>query len=272
MIGWKQERVTEDVNKPYYYVGYMYSSSSLYTKDNGSWATSSIAGTGATSQAAITGSLARFAIYGDNLYALTNSQMKVFSINGAPALINSAWTNWQAETLFISGNLMFAGTRSGLIIYSLTTPSAPKQISTFNHLYSCDPVVVEGNKAYYTMRSGNNCGQSVSGMGVVDITDPTKPVELSFFALSSPNGLGIDNNRLFVCDGNNGLKVFDATNPLKLLENQIATFSTVQATDVIPYNNILILIGQTGLKQYDYTDIHNIKLISTIPISSFFAD
>lgn len=272
VVGWKQERVTEDVNKPYYYIGLMYSSSSLYALDNGSWAQASTAGTGSTSQAAIAGSLARFVIYGDKLYALTNSQMKVFSISGVPALINSIWTSWQAETLFISGNLMFAGTRNGLIIYSLADPYTPKQISTFSHVYSCDPVVVEGNRAYYTMRSGNNCGQSISGMGVVDITDPTKPVELSFFALSSPNGLGIDNNRLFICDGDKGLKVFDATDPLKLLDNQIATFNTVQAVDVIPYNNILILIGQTGLKQYDYTDIHNIKLLSTIPITAFFAD
>lgn len=272
VVGWKQERVTEEVNRPTYWIGLMYNSSSYYSKDNGSWALSSTAGTGSTSQAAIAGSLARFVVYGDKLYALTNSQMKVFSINGAPALINSAWTSWQAETLFISGNLMFAGTRNGLIIYSLADPFTPKQISTFSHVYSCDPVVVEGNRAYYTMRSGNNCGQSISGMGIIDITDPTKPIELSFFALSSPNGLGIDNNRLFVCDGNKGLKVFDATDPLKLLDNQIATFNTVQAVDVIPYNNILLLIGQGGLMQYDYTDIHNIKLISTIPVRPFFPD
>jgi hypothetical protein len=268
IVGWKQQRVTEDVNKPNYYIGPMFSAAD----DNGSWAYASTNGTGTTSQAAIAGSLTSFAIYGDNLYALSNSQIKTFSITGAPALTNNTYTSWQAETLFISGNLMFAGTKSGLMIYSLNDPNMPTQISSFSHLYSCDPVVVEGTRAYYTMRSGNNCGQSISGMGVIDISDPTKPVELSFFALSSPNGLGIDNNRLFVCDGDKGLKVFDATDPLKLLDNQIATFNSVQAVDVIPYNNILILIGQTGLKQYDYTDIHNIKLLSTIPITAFFAD
>ncbi len=272
VVGWKQEKITEDVTKPTYWVGLMYNSSDYYSKDNGTWALATTAGTGTTSQAAIAGSLARFVIYGDKLYALTNSQMKVFSISGVPALINSSWTNWQAETLFIKGNLMFAGTRQGLIIYSLDNPITPKQLSTFSHLYSCDPVVVEGNKAYYTMRSGNNCGQSVSGLGVIDITDPTKPVELNFFALSSPNGLGIDNNRLFVCDGDKGLKIYDATNPLTIMNNQLATFNTVHAVDVIPYNNILILIGSSGLNQYDYTDIHNIKLLSTIPVKTFFAD
>jgi hypothetical protein len=209
--------------------------------------------------------MASFAIYNNILYTLTNSQMKIFSIaNTQPVLINSTWTNWQSQTLFISGQLMFAGTRQGLLIYSLANPSLPLQVAAYNHLYSCDPVVVEGNYAYYTMLSGNSCGQATSGVGVVDISDPTKPTEVNFFALASPNGIGVDNKRLFVCNGNNGLNIYNAANPTTIVSNKLASFTNIQAYDVIPNNNVLIVIGKGGLMQYDYTDITNIKLLSTI--------
>jgi len=266
VVSWTQKRITEELNTPVYWVGPMgLSNSTFYSKDNSSWST---VAAGTTGQSAIAGSMARFAVYNDMLYALTNSQMKIFSIaNTQPVLLNSTWTSWQAQTLFISGQLMFAGTRQGLIIFSLSNPSLPTQVSTFSHAYSCDPVVVEGNYAYYTMLSGNSCGQTSSGLGVVDISDPTKPKEVNFFALSSPNGLGIDNKRLFVCNGDNGLVVYNAANPAAIITNQLASFNNIQAYDVIPYNNILIVIGKGGLMQYDYTDITNIKLLSTIHVT-----
>jgi hypothetical protein len=263
VVSWTQEKVTEELNTPIYWVRPMgLDASTQYFKTNDSW---SGAASGITGQSAVAGSMARFAIYNDMLYALTNSQMKIFSIGSTqPVLINSTWTSWQAQTLFVNGKLMFAGTRQGLIIFSLDNPLLPKQLSTYSHLYSCDPVVVEGNYAYYTMLSGNTCGQASSGLGVVDISNPLSPFEVSFYALASPNGLGIDNKRLFVCNGDNGLLVYNATNPLAITTNRIASFTNIQAYDVIPFNNVLMVIGKGGLMQYDYSDITNIKLLSTI--------
>jgi hypothetical protein len=266
VIGWTQEQITEDLNapNPYVYIDFLgISTSAFYAKTNDSWA--GLSSSAVSGQSAVAGSMARFALYNDMLYALTNTQMKIFSIsNVQPVLVNSTWSSWQAETLFVSGQLMFAGTRQGLIIFSLANPSLPTQISSYSHLYSCDPVVVNGNYAYYTMHSGNACGQSASGLGVVDISNPLKPVEISFTTLSSPMGLGIDNGKLFVCNGDNGLNVYDASNPITVAANKIVSFTNIQSYDVIPYNNILIVIGSGGLMQYDYSNINNIKLLSTI--------
>jgi len=267
VVGWTQEKVTVPLTAPIYniYAMGLSSASASYFVTNDSW--SSLA-SGITGQSALSGSMARFAIYNDMLYALTNTQMKIFSISAVqPVLLNSQWTAWQAETLFISGQYMYAGTRQGMVIYSLTDPSLPKQISSYSHIYSCDPVVVNGNYAYYTMLTGNSCGQATSGLGVVDISDPLNPVQISFFALKSPNGLGIDNKHLFVCNGDNGLLVYDVTNPNVIYNNLISSFTNIQAYDVIPYNNVLIVIGKGGLLQYDYSDITNIKLLSTITIA-----
>lgn len=267
VVGWTQKKVTQDLNAPnpnIYYVDFLgLSSSTYYAKPSNSWTGTTTSGI--SGQSAVAGSMARFAIYSDKLYALTNSQMKIFSIsNPLPVQVNNIWTSWQAETLFVSEGLMFAGTRQGLIIFSLSNPALPTQLSTYSHLYSCDPVVVEGSYAYYTMHSGNACGQSASGMGVVDISNPLKPVELSFYNLTSPMGLGIDNGKLFVGNGTNGLNIYDASNPTTIVSNKIASFTNINAYDVIPFNNVLLVIGDGGLMQYDYSDITNIKLLSTI--------
>jgi hypothetical protein len=36
--------------------------------------------------------------------------------------------------------------------------------------------------------------------------------------------------------------------------------------DVIPYNNVLMMIAEDGLYQYDYSDLSKINLLSTLEI------
>ena len=85
--------------------------------------------------------------------------------------------------------------------------------------------------------------------------------------MESPYGLGIRNGTLFVCDGDAGLKVYDASDPEAIDQNQLAHFTDISAFDVIPLYNVLLLIGQDGFYQYDYSDVTDIKLLSVIPVS-----
>ena len=41
----------------------------------------------------------------------------------------------------------------------------------------------------------------------------------------------------------------------------------MKALDVIPINNVLLMIAEDGLYQYDYSDINNLELLSVIPIN-----
>lgn len=83
--------------------------------------------------------------------------------------------------------------------------------------------------------------------------------------MQSPYGLGIDASTLFVCDAYAGLKIFDATDPLNI--QLITQIDGYQTYDVIPYNNILIVIGPEGLFQYDYSNMPEITFLSSIPIT-----
>jgi len=85
--------------------------------------------------------------------------------------------------------------------------------------------------------------------------------------MTHPLGLGIDNNTLFICDDEDGLKIYDAADASNIASNQLAHYENVNATDVIPFNDVLMMIGNDGLYQYDYSNINNITLLSKIPIS-----
>ena len=73
-------------------------------------------------------------------------------------------------------------------------------------------MVVDGDYAFVTLRGGNNCGATESGLFIVDISDIATPVLATTYAMDGPYGLGIKDNKLFICDGESGLKVYDKTN------------------------------------------------------------
>jgi hypothetical protein len=84
----------------------------------------------------------------------------------------------------------------------------------------------------------------------------------------NPHELGIDSNVLFICDGDAGLKIYDAADPMEIHLNQLAHFPEIKAYDAIPLNGVLMMIGADGLYQYDYSNISEIVLLSSIPVVS----
>jgi hypothetical protein len=85
--------------------------------------------------------------------------------------------------------------------------------------------------------------------------------------MQNPHGLGIDNGTLFICEGNYGLKVFNAANPDKISENQLSHLKDLHAFDVIPLGQNLLVIGEDGFRQYDYTNPSKLKFLSKIPVA-----
>lgn len=209
-------------------------------------------GASESSGAGVGGSLARFQIKNDYLYAVGSNEMAIFNISNLenPVLENTQYSGWNIETLFYADNYLYLGGSNGMFIYSLENPALPKYISEFTHWEGCDPVVVDGNYAYLTLRGGNACGQLESVLEVIDVSDKTNPTLVARHTLDNPYGLGFSNNNLFVCDGSSGLRVFDKSNPLSL--QQIQLLADVNAKDVIPLNNSLLMIGDNALYQYQY--------------------
>jgi len=214
------------------------------------------------------GSMARFIIYGNTFYVLKSNELEVFDVVSDNSFTSVKKINMirVAETVFINNKRLFIGTQTGMEIYDLSDAENPTYLSDFNHVQSCDPVVVEGNLAYVTLRSGTMCGGMSNQLDVIDISNITTPELIKTYPMTSPHGLGIKNNTLFICDGEDGLKIYDASNSLTIADNMLQHFPEIVAFDVIPLENVLLTIASDGLYQYDYSNLSDIKLLSKIQI------
>lgn len=222
---------------------------------------------GAGSGTGIAGSISLFTIINDYLYVIEEGNvLHPFEItNPASPQVNEGIGVWgNVETLFPYENYLFMGTPTGMIVYGTDNPANPHYISSLSHARGCDPVVVKDDYAYVTVRSGGPCGGDINQLDVIDISTISNPVLMQTFQMKNPHGLGIEGNNLFICDGDAGLKVFDATNPVDCGNNLLHTFKNIQATDVIPFNDIAMVIGDDGIYQYDYSDPENMTLLSKI--------
>ena len=212
------------------------------------------------------GSLARFKIVNDYLYAVDSHTINVFDISDLenPRDLEDVYAGFDIETIFNRGNNLFLGSMRGMYIYDISSPSTPTFISEFQHGTACDPVVVDGDYAYVTLRGGNNCGATESGLFIVDISDLNSPELATSYAMDEPYGLGIKDNKLFICDGKSGLKVDDKTD----IENLVSLnhYENIITFDVIPMNESLIMIGDEILYQYRYLD-NDIELISSMALN-----
>lgn len=267
VVSWIVEEVTEELDwqdQGLIYPTRMWESS--VRMDMVSFASAN--GTGGGSATGTGGSMARFIIYEDILYVIDQSNLHMFDINNelSPISAGSKAIGWNIETVFIAREHLFIGSMTGMYIYSLYDPVNPEFVSTYWHVTSCDPVVVEGNYAYITLRTGNICETDVNQLEIVDIHKLSSPIKIKSYPMHNPHGLGIEQGILFICDGDAGLKVYDASDPLNLNANQLAHFTEINTFDVIPIEKHLIMIGEDGLYQYDYSDVKDINLLSMIPI------
>jgi hypothetical protein len=216
------------------------------------------------------GSTARFAIVNNTLYCVVPNQLQVYDISTptSPAVRDPFDLPMGLETIFPYRNRLFIGANDGMYIFDNSFPSKPILLSRFSHVQSCDPVVVQGDYAYITLRGGSACRQfnGQSSLDVVDISNMTNPRLIDTQPISSPYGLGVDESQLFVCEGDNGLKIFDLTKPEKPVLKQ--TLTHVKSFDVIPFDKTLLVTGDGGLYQYDYSDTKKLELLSKIPIEN----
>ena len=229
-------------------------------------------GSGSGDASGTGGSMARFCVTDDILYVVDNNSLKLFGIS-EPANPVFYETRTQElgfgiETIFRMDTLLFIGANDGMYIYDIRTPDFPSRLSVTRHIVSCDPVVAQDKYAYVTLNSVNiRCGRTSNVLEIYDISNPLAPVlKKTVSDFSSPLGLGVDGNKLFICD--RGLKVYDISepeSPRQIADNYTANVDVRDAYDVIPLGGRLVLVASNGLFQFDYSG-DNLKLLSKINV------
>jgi len=239
-----------------------------YVTDSNIWnLTFSVASTSASPTKAAGGSMARFAIVDNYLYTVTTSQLKSLDITNTnqPLLTNTKNIGWQIETIYPFKNKLFIGSQTGMYIFDLGNPNNPVQGMMFGHARACDPVIADDNFAYVTLHSGNSmCWTTSNELNVINIQNLSSSSLTKTYALTNPKGLSKQGNVLFICDGNDGLKVFDATDANNIVLKK--KIPMADAFDVIALNNIAIVSAKDGLYQYSFTSPNNVTLLSKIRV------
>ena len=94
-----------------------------------------------------------------------------------------------------------------MFVFDLSNPASPQQLTYFQHIRSCDPVVAQDNFAYVTLNTANQrCFNGTNELQILDIKNLNSPQLVKTISLTTPLGLDIDNDTLYVCD--QGLKVY----------------------------------------------------------------
>ncbi len=228
-----------------------------------------MAGSASATIVGVAGSMARFALLNQRMYTVSHNDLKVFNTASAsaPSYIRSvSLPGGNIETIFPYIDKLFIGSQAGMFIYNAQNQVNPQKISQFVHARACDPVIADTNYAYITLRGGGFCGGPSNQLDVVDINNIATPQLVKTYPLKAPAGLSKDGNLLFICDGTDGLKIFDATTALSLKAlKQIPGF---EAYDVIAQKGTAVVVAKDGLYMVDYSDVTNTRVMSKLTITA----
>ena len=197
------------------------------------------------SERGVKGTVNKIAVYSNHVYVLSNSKLHTFQDSPTDImLVENTDIGWDNETIYAEGNHLFIGTQSSMIIMDVTNPSSPIETSTYNHPNSCDPVLPIGNVAYLTLRTVDftGCSGDENTLEVLDISNIYSPEQITTIPMTSPYGMTMINNKLYVGEGTNGMSIFDAADPANPL--LINSNTSIVAYDVIQHPSIPKLMQQ----------------------------
>lgn len=182
------------------------------------------------------------------------------------------------ESIFHMQGVLFIGSGEALHIFEIGENGIPERKSQTNYTEfsedqtPCDPVISDGQYAYVTLSSVSSfdfsgpCARPITlnQLRIYNVEDIAKPTEVNTIEMINPKGLAYDDDYLFVCENEGGLKVFDKSNvnDLQLIHH----FEGIHTYDAIAREGLLIVIGEGAIYQFDYTSITDMELVSTLNI------
>lgn len=224
-----------------------------------------LGGGGTIPATGVGGSMARFTIAKDHLYTIDVSDLYAYNITQAAAPTKGSETpvGWNIETIFPANDHLFIGSNTGMFIYDISNPTQPFYRSQFNHAQACDPVFVQGDKAYVTLRGGTICQNFTNQLDILDISDLNQPRLLATHQMSHPHGLHVWEDELILCEGKFGWKSFELEGETDIQirhhEKQPHSFDVIRLSKAH-----LLLVGEGGLYQYDISNPDKPQLLSAI--------
>ncbi|MBI1305044.1 MAG: hypothetical protein GC181_00355 [Bacteroidetes bacterium] len=211
------------------------------------------------------GSTSRMIFDNNRLFVVDNSTIFFFDLANPhkPVKVSSQIITNGLETVYLHQDLFFIGSQFGMFIMKIQNQQL-QQVSGVFHSRGCDPVVVQNNRAYVTLRGSNTCGSALNSLEVIDISNPTSPNVIAQHFLTEPFGLAVKDSLLVICDGSGGVRIFDSRNDLAILQNQFSVCQVGNAFDVILSGKRMLVTSDKGIFQFDISDPKKPDQISTL--------
>lgn len=222
------------------------------------------------------GSYATMLTISNRLYLVNRTAITTYDVINPSNPLKLDYKNVGAdiESLFHYNGLLLIGSANNMYIYKINTNGIPERQSNteYNQIFgteicTSDPIVVRNNIAYVTLSTITRLCNSFkyeNELRVYDIDDIESAKLLKTISVPSPRGLGLGKKHLFVCSDTDGLVVLnieDALNP-----KIVKTIGGFSGYDLIVDDNLLIIVTDKALLQYDISDETNIKELGKIKL------
>ncbi len=214
-------------------------------------------------KAGANGSLTRFITYNHFLYIVDHTSLKSYDISQpTPVLKKTTNVGFNIETIFEYQGKLFIGSNDAIFIYGLSNPEQPTLISQFRYFIpGRDPVVAIDSVAYSTTRNLNGPG---GNLNIVNIKDLNAPLGMGGVVLSSPYGLAINGNALYVCNGSNGISIFNRTDAYRPVLSREFTTANETFYDLVVTGDIMLCYIKSGIVILDVSNPMQPTLVSKL--------
>jgi hypothetical protein len=202
------------------------------------------------------------------LYTVGGNQLQTFDLTQQIPI-----DSIKHSSVFVSissfDDLLFAGTRSNMLIYKIDQNGKPRLFQSFQHNTDCDPFVANDQLAFIAINTATTCksdniANELALIKTRSRIDFFQPERLATHPMTSPHGLGLQNDILYLCEGAAGLKViqYESNGQIKVLHH----YRDVHALSVTVLSERLWVVTPTALLLYAYKPNQALELVSKIPI------
>lgn len=215
---------------------------------------------------------------GDFMYKVARTSITTIDISNAalPKEINVELTDFDIASSTLFDGIFFISSARDLHIYEINSDGIPNlktqtgMPSFDNDQTACDPYLRDATYAYVALADQNltaqNCRRLVgfNQLRIFEEIETSSPLEVNRLELQGPRDLALDHDILFIADGTNGLLIYDKSDIANLVV--LHHLKDFLATKVIVEDGTLLVANPTQLRQYNYSDIMEIELLSTIEL------
>lgn len=217
------------------------------------------------------GSLTQMMAIGNTLYVLgaggwsQNGFLNTFDISNpsAPVLVDVMALDNMPEALTKHDNLLLVAGLNGMAVVSIGEAQNPSLLSEF--IPDCpqpafgDPIVVKEDVVLRTVL-GDNCWWLGPRMEVIDLEDPANPTLIQNISLSSPMGVALLGDVLYIADIWEGVLVYDVRDPRA--PRRLGVMESEQPKDLIIDGFDLYTLSETQIGVHYIAPLYEAQVAS----------